>query len=505
MSAPSAAADRFEAEQRHRLVKSMRFFDLVFFGVATVVSLDTIGYISSFGGETFTWMFLLVPLFVLPYALLMAEMGGAFVREGGPYYWMRLAWGRGASAVGAVLYWITNPLWLGGSLAFLATEAWSANLSKISAGGFWDYVFKLVFIWIGILVAIISLKRGKWIPTLGAFVKIGLVAFVCFTVLIYAIDNGVHGAGAGDFSPTLAGFLGAVPLLLFAMSGFECETAAGEEMRNAQRDVPRSIAASAFVSVGCYLLPILAILIVMPAGQVSSVAGFMDAVSRSFSVYGGAQDVLVDLAALAFIFTLLTQGAAWMMGSDRVLAAVGMDGTFPRYFGVISERFGTPVRVNLVSGIVATVFSIVAINLASGDSATTFEIVLTIAISTVLLSYLVIYPSAVRLRRLYPEVERPFRVPGGDRGMWACTALATGFIALGSWVAVFPGTLEGLLGVEYDFEDTWGVSQGHFEALTIGTLVVIAAIAVIGLVLGARERRREPAPTADEAPAAEVV
>jgi amino acid transporter len=283
------------------------------------------------------------------------------------------------------------------------------------------------------------------------------------------------------------------------MSGFECKTAAGEEMRNAQHDVPRSIGLSAIVSVGCYLLPIFAILVVMPASQVSSVAGFIDAAARSFSVYGSAQGVLVDIAALAFIFTLLTQGSAWMMGSDRVLAAVGMDGTFPRYFGVISERFGTPVRVNLMSGIVATIFSIVAINLASGDSATTFEIVLTIAISTVLLSYIVIYPSAARLRRLYPDTQRPFRVPGGNAGMWTCTVLATGFITLGSWVAVFPGTLEKLLGVSYDFEDTWGVSRGHFEALTIGTLVVIAAIAVIGLALGARERRRDTAPGADDA------
>ena len=487
----AAGVDDFEAQQRHRLVKSMRLFDLVFFGVATVVSLDTIGYISSFGAQTFTWMLVLVPLFVLPYALLMAEMGGAFVREGGPYHWMRLAWGRAPAALGAVLYWITNPLWLGGSLAFLATEAWSSNLTKIEAGSVWDYVFKLVFIWMGILVAIISLKRGKWIPTIGAFVKIALVAIVCVTVGIYALEHGIHGSGAGDFSPTLAVFLGAVPLLIFAMSGFECGTAAGEEMRDAQRDVPRSIGASAIVSVGCYLLPILAILVVMPASKVSSVAGFMDAAARSFSVYGGAQDVLVDLAALAFIFTLLTQGAAWMMGSDRVLAAVGMDGTFPRALGVISDRFGTPVRVNLISGVVATVFSIVAINLASGSAATTFEIVLTIAISTVLLSYLIIYPSAVRLRRLYPEVHRPFVVPGGNAGLWLCTVLATGFIALGSWVAVFPGTLENLLGVDFDFKETWGVSRAHFEALTLGTLVVIGAIAVAGLVLGARERRRE--------------
>jgi amino acid transporter len=142
-----------------------------------------------------------------------------------------------------------------------------------------------------------------------------------------------------------------------------------------------------------------------------------------------------------------------------------------------------------MSGLVATVFSIVAINLASGDSATTFEIVLTIAISTVLLSYLVIYPSAARLRRTHADVPRPFVVPGGDGGLWACTLLATGFIALGSWVAIFPGTLEGLLGVEYDFHDTWGVSRGHFEALTLGTLGVIVAVAVAGCLLGARERR----------------
>ena len=37
-----AAGDHFEAEQRHRLIRSMRVFYLVVFGVATVVSLDTI-------------------------------------------------------------------------------------------------------------------------------------------------------------------------------------------------------------------------------------------------------------------------------------------------------------------------------------------------------------------------------------------------------------------------------------------------------------------------------
>jgi len=33
------------------------------------------------------------------------------------------------------------------------------------------------------------------------------------------------------------------------------------------------------------------------------------------------------------------------------------------------------------------------------------------------------------------------------------------WVALGSWVAVFPGTLEKLFGLGYDFHDDWGVSR----------------------------------------------
>lgn len=486
-----AEIDAFEAEQRTHMVRSLNLFDLVFFGIATVVSLDVIGEISSFGGETFTWLLVLVPLFVLPYACLMAEMGGAFPAEGGPYYWMRLAFGRVWSGLGAVLYWITNPLWLGGSLCFLSAATVNENIVSLPEGSWGDWVFKLAFVWVGILVAIISLKRGKWIPSIGAMAKVVLVVGVSVTVVIYAIGHGLHGYGVGGFSPTLAGFIGAVPILVFAISGFECGTAASDEMKNAQHDVPRYITRSAFVSVLCYLVPILAILVVVPIDQITGVSGFMSAVSDTFGVYGPLKGFLVDVVALAFVFTLLTQGAAWMMGSDRVLAAAAMDHTFPRYFGVFSRRFGTPVRVNLMSGTVATVFVIVAQQLNSGSAASTFAIVLTVAISTVLMSYLIIYPAAVVLRRRYPEVERPFVVPGGQWGLRVSTFLATFFALLGSWVAVFPGTLEPLFGLEYDFAEEWGVSRGRFEALTLGTVAAIVALTAVGLAWGAWERRRE--------------
>jgi amino acid transporter len=485
------SSDAFEQEQRQRLVKSMGLFDLVFFGIATVVSLDTIGQLSSFGAQTFTWLLVLTVLFVVPYAWLMAELTGAFPQEGGPYFWMRNAFGRGWAALGAVLYWITNPLWLGGSLSFLAATAFSSYIISLHTGSVGDYVFKLAFVWIGILVAVISLRRGKWIPSIGAFVKLALVGFVSLTVVIYAIEHGVHGYGAGKFSPTLAGFLAAVPVLAFAISGFECGSAAGDEMNNAGRDGPLFITRSASVSVLCYLIPILAVLLVVPVKQITGVSGFMDAVSLTFSIYGPLHHALVDIVAAAFIFTLLTQGSAWMMGSDRVLAVVGMDGTFPRWMGVFHPRLGTPVRVNLMSGAVATAFVIVATNLTSGSAGNTFAVVLTVAISTVLMSYLIIYPAAIVLRRRFPDVPRPFVVPFGRPGIIVSTILATFVAALGSWVALFPGVLEHALGISYDFEGTWGVSRGRFEALTLGTVALIVVLTGIGLWLGTLERRRD--------------
>jgi amino acid transporter len=207
--------------EKSKLIKSLRRFDMLLFLVCAIVGLDTLGQVSSYGAQTFTWVIILAVLFLFPYALVMAELGSAFTQEGGPYEWMKLAWGRFVAGVGAVLYWVTNPLWVGGSLAFIATAAWSKNYFTIGAGTAGDYVFKTIFIWVSIGVAIIALRYGKWIPNFGAIVRFAVLGFFSITILIYAIKNGVHGYAAGDFSPSTAVFIGLVPLLIFNYVGFE--------------------------------------------------------------------------------------------------------------------------------------------------------------------------------------------------------------------------------------------------------------------------------------------
>ncbi|URZ99921.1 hypothetical protein NCG97_03280 [Streptomyces lydicamycinicus] len=115
--------------------------------------------------------------------------------------------------------------------------------------------------------------------------------------------------------------------------------------------------------------------------------------------------------------------------------------------------------------------------------------VLTVAITTLLLSYLAVVPSLLALRLRHREVPRPYQVPFGTRGFTVATLLVYGWIVLGSWVALFPGTLERLFGLLYDFRAVWGVSRLSFEAFTLGTVALLLAVAVAGYLTQRRRTR----------------
>src|SRR6266567_5324400 len=254
----------FALQEKGKLIKSLRRFDMVFFTVYAFVGLDTLGTVASNGPEGFLWLVVLAIVFVAPYMLLIAEVGSAFTQEGGPYEWTKLAFGRLHGGIAAILYWVTNPLWVGGSLAFIATDAWRANVFNIGTATPGDYIFKLIFIWISIGVAIISLRYGKWIPNFGALLRFVVLGFFSLTTIIYGIKHGFAGFQWSHITPTRAVFFGLVPILLFNYVGFELQNGAAEEMENPQRDVPLSILRSGITGVLMYVVPIFCILLVLP-------------------------------------------------------------------------------------------------------------------------------------------------------------------------------------------------------------------------------------------------
>ncbi len=237
-------------EEKTKLQKHFGRFDMFFFLVCTLVGLDTIGTVASNGAQGFTWLIFLVPVFFIPYALLTSELGSTFTEEGGPYIWTKLSLGRFIGGVNALIYWIANPIWLGGTLCITAVATFNAFFFNLGGGG--KYIFGLLFIWISVWAAILSFGVGKWLPTVGAWGRMLVLGFFSITVVIYAIKHGVHGVGGGDFKPTYAVFIALVPVLFFNYVGFELPNAAGDEMKNPQKDVPFTVIRSAFMAVILY-------------------------------------------------------------------------------------------------------------------------------------------------------------------------------------------------------------------------------------------------------------
>jgi amino acid transporter len=501
LNAEIAAGDVTTAavEERAKFQRHFARFDMLFFLICALVGLDTLGTVASYGAQGFTWMLFIAIFFFLPYGLLTAELGSAFTDEGAPYTWTRMAFGRFVAALNQVPSWLSNPIWLGGTLTITAVT--TMTLFVIPLNGVWKYVFAIVFIWFAVFSAILSLNIGKWVPTVGAWARMAILALFVVSVIVYAIQHGVHGFGGGDFLPTYALFIAVVPVLIFNFVGFETPNAAGEELKNPQKDVPIAVGRAGVLTLLSYGLPILGILLVLPTSQVTSLGGFLNAMKTVFTIYGGYTSadgsvfltglgqVLGTVVALGFVWALATSGTTWIMSADRAQAVAGYDGAAPRFMGVISSRFGTPVTVNYLSGIISTIFMVTAF-LVSGTAGKYFSVVLALAISTTTITYLPMFLAAIVLRyNKYKDVQRPYRVPFGNVGMWVAVVLTVGFCVLGTISVIYPGF--GTSDPEAALTTLgWGGQRAQFEFLQIAPLIVMALIGVAFYLLATPTRNK---------------
>ncbi|HEY1640034.1 MAG TPA: amino acid permease [Streptosporangiaceae bacterium] len=183
------------------------------------------------------------------------------------------------------------------------------------------------------------------------------------------------------------------------------------------------------------------------------------------------------------------------MGSDRALAVSCYDGSGPRFLGVISARFGTPVRVNVFSGIMATVVVILAQQITSGDAAKYFNAVLGVTISTTLISYLLIYPALWKLRRSHAETPGPFKMPP-YRSMTVVLMVLVGVAAV---QLIAPGAGDSWFGPNF-LPENWTQAERFTYLFTeAGPVLAFICCGVLFWWLGRRTR----ASVAVSAPAAE--
>ena len=484
-------------EEKKKLRKEFNYFDMIFYTVSALIGLDTLGAFSANGEQALTWLLIAAVTFLLPYGLLTAELGSTFTQEGGMYEWCKLAGGRFFAAMGSMLYWISNPLWVGGSLAVGAIAAikllWFGSLNFRFGGStvsdaIIEMVIALAFIWGTTWCAIMSLRFGKWLSVFGSYVKLALLAVFVILALVFVISGQSKGVNLNpaNLVPSNFGLIVSVilPIIIFQFVGFELQNGAGEEMHNPQRDVPRSIIRSGIIAVVAYAGFLLFILLALPKSQLTNVGSFVSAYQSVGSVLGPIAIPFGWLVALALVLSYASSGGTWIIGADRTYAISALDRTAPKLLGRFSGRYGTPIAVNTMSGIVATIAMAGAILISEfssgGSLSSLFAVVIGFTISTTTLSYLFIFPTYLILRYKYPNVHRPYTVPGGMVGAWIVTLFPLAYAAIGSYFILLPATIS-----------VSGIDRNTYIVTQFAALGVIFLLAIVFYVWGQVEKRNQ--------------
>jgi amino acid transporter len=440
--------------------------DLVLFSVSAILTIDTLASAASMGVTWFTWWGITMTLFFVPYGLITAELGAAWPGEGGLFIWVREALGPRWGSTAAWFYWINNAYWIP-SVYMVFAGTFDAMFLK--SGSTWvQAAIAIALTWLTVALGIVRLEVSKWIPNLGAVVK----------VLIF-LGLGVLGTGAvllgrpaaNDFSlaqfvPHWNNSLAYLPVLLYNTLGFELMSSAGDEMRDPQRDVPRVILLAGVVVSVVYTLGAIGILLAVPLKDLSLVTGTYDALLVLGKPWGAAGSGIAFVLGLGFLYACVANIVTWSLGVNRVAAAAAADGVLPAALGRLHPRFNTPYLAFVIMGVISTVLLLGNAALARSAS-NVFWMIFKLSGLCFLISYLMVFPSFVILRRKRPDHPRPYRMPGGDSVAWVAAAVCWVFIA-GSCLLFFkqaPGAQDAA-------RETWLLGGETFATLVVGMLLI---------------------------------
>ncbi|MGW1074014.1 amino acid permease [Streptomyces sp. NPDC002537] len=236
-------------------------------------------------------------------------------------------------------------------------------------------------------------KESARANTIMVVVKIAALLLFCGVAF--------QGVKAGNYTPFMplgiAGLSSAGASLFFSYIGFDAASTAGEEAKDAQRDLPRAIMLSLIIVTALYCLVAAVAVGAMPwqkfEGSEAALAGIMkDVTGQGFWAVLLAAGAVIAIASV--VLTVL-------YGQTRILFAMSRDGLVPKVFSKVHPKSGTPrantVIVSLFCGVLAA-----AIPLGQLADATSIGTLFAFALVNV---------AVIVLRRTRPGMKRTFRVP----------------------------------------------------------------------------------------------
>jgi len=362
-----------------------------------------------------------------------AEMGAMFPDAGGQYVYMREAYGEFV----AFLYgWMIFTVSVGGTIAALGVgfavylgsvfPALAADRPLLLIGHFTltcGHLVAISAIAVQTLINIFGVHKGAVLQNIATWLKFAAIA--AFVVLGALIGKGSWGhlssalaIPASANSPgVLAGIGVALIAVFWAFDGWVYITWVSGEVKNPQRNIPRTLVFGLLLVGAIYLVINAVYLYALP----------MTEIVKSTAVAQSAGQALFSSRAanwLGLVIALSCFGAmaSCIMSGARVYYAMAEDGVFFKRLAKVNPRWHTPVASLVLQGIWSSALAL------SGK----YDQLFTYVMFMMVLSYVLTVVALFVLRRKLPNAERPYRCTGYPwlpalyvalGGIWAINAL----------------------------------------------------------------------------------
>jgi len=284
-------------------------------------------------------------------ALTLSELAAMLPRAGGPYVYLRAAYG----ALPAFLFgWCEFLVVRAGSMATLAA-AFARYFAQVVPAPLglhplvWQMIAAVAAMSTVAIVNVVGTSVGGRVQVVGTVLKVGALAMMIS--LPFALGQAELGrlspVWPGLFSPALfKGFMAAMVGVLWAYDGWVNLSELSEEIHDPGRNVPRALILGTVILIALYLGMTIVYHMVLPMDEIrhaSTEKGSERAVAADFCnhLFGPAGVFAISLVVMCSTFISLNGNA---LAGPRAYFAMARDRLFFGWLCRVHPRFRTPAN-----------------------------------------------------------------------------------------------------------------------------------------------------------------
>ncbi|MGP5931350.1 APC family permease [Corynebacterium glyciniphilum] len=385
-------------------------------------------------------------LIMIVVAFIYAELTSAMPKAGGEHHYIMRGMGARWAFIGS--WGIT-----GGYITIVAFEAVALPRTigyifpDINTGYLYSVFGSDVYlVWAlvgSISAVIVTIINYVGIKTAG-IIQTFVVLFLVIVGLLLTFGSGMSGSVSNmePFFTNASGLFTVLIVVPFLFVGFDVIPQTAEELKMSPRKVGKLIVISVAIATVWYVMTALTTASSMPLDQLlDSDLATADAMGTLFN-----SQFMANVLIAGGIAGIITSWIAMLIGSSRLMYAMGKSGMLPRWFGHVHPKFQTPSNAIAFIG----VLSILAPFLGEGA----LEWLVDSGSPSIVLTYFMVCVVFLFLRRREPTMERPFTT-GGKGKLGIAVGILGVILTLGLLSLYIPGMPASIHPISYALLGAW--------------------------------------------------